>query len=92
MNTEKVATCGTLESNDAMITIMTHEGPEVVVSVESIVQKQFGEQIEAVVRETMTRCGLSGIRVMVQDKGAYDCTIRARAQVAAERFKGESQC
>lgn len=91
MKNETVATCGTLESNDVMITMLPLEGQDVAVEVESIVQKQFGAQIEAVVRECLTQSGLTGVRVLVQDKGAYDCTIRARVEVAAKRFRGESQ-
>lgn len=75
---------GTLESSDAMITIEpAQEGVEL--SVESSVLNQYGRQIKKTVLETLDRLGVKNARVTVVDKGALDCTIKARVECAVFR-------
>lgn len=74
---------GTLESSDAVVRVSPHETLEVTVV--STVEAQFGAQIRAVVAETLEALQVSSGRIVVEDKGALDCTLRARVQAAVAR-------
>lgn len=52
---------------------------------QSEVIRQFGEQINKVVRETLDKLGVTSGQIVVDDKGALDCAIRARIQAAVLR-------
>ena len=55
------------------------------------VMKQFGEQIRQVVEETLRTMGVQQGLVIVEDKGALDCVIRARLQSAVLRATDTQQ-
>ena len=80
----KSAAAGTLESSDAMVTVEPGEdGIELELS--SSVMNQFGRQIVKVIRETLSELNIENAFVTAVDKGALDCTIRARVSTAAYR-------
>ena len=81
------ATAGTLESGDIMINIGPGEGLQV--DLQSSVAAQFGRQIKAVITETLQGLGIKDAHVEAIDKGALDCTIRARVTAAAVRATGK---
>lgn len=81
------ALAGTLESNDILITISSTGGSANSVNLSSIVINQFGPAIRAVVEQRLEASGLSGVEVTVQDKGALECTIKARMETAIARYK-----
>ena len=54
-------------------------------NIESSVIHQFGRQIRARVLETLKRLGVSDAKVTVVDKGALDCTLKARVECAVYR-------
>ncbi|MBE6069426.1 citrate lyase acyl carrier protein [Clostridium sp. BSD9I1] len=85
MKINKVAKAGTLESNDALIMIIPNDNTGVEVEIESIVMKQFGEQIKKVILEKATELELDGVKIQVQDKGALDYTLKARLATAVSR-------
>ena len=85
MKINKVAKAGTLESNDALIMIMPNDNTGVELEIESIVIKQFGEQIKKVILEKATELELDGVKIQVQDKGALDYTLKARLATAVTR-------
>ncbi len=85
INTPAVA--GTMESSDIMIRMEPGDGA-VEVALESTVMQQFGAQIESVIRETLAQLGIGDVRVTAVDKGALDCTVRARVLAAAYRAAG----
>ena len=87
MNKQCSAMAGTLESNDIFITITAVVGTDTSISLSSIVMNQFGEAIRAVVAQCMAQSGLKGVDVTVQDKGALECTIKARMETVIARFK-----
>lgn len=84
MKIVKDAMAGTLESSDVLVKVGPSEGLLDVV-VTSEVERQFGAQIRRVVAETLDRLAVSQGVVIVEDKGALDCTIRARLQAALLR-------
>jgi citrate lyase subunit gamma (acyl carrier protein) len=83
MEIKKEALCGTLESNDLLVRVAPHQGLEVAISSE--VMRQFGARIREVVEETLNQMGVSQGQIVVEDKGALDCSIRARVQAAVLR-------
>lgn len=81
----KPAVAGTMESNDIMIKLEPQQAGGIRISLQSNVMQQFGRQIQAVIRETLQGLGVEHATVDAVDKGALDCTIRARVAVAAFR-------
>ena len=76
---------GTMESNDIMITVEPSDAGGVQVELTSSVYQQFGKQIIAVIRETAADYGVENALITAVDKGALDCTIRARVAAACQR-------
>jgi citrate lyase subunit gamma (acyl carrier protein) len=85
MKLVKKAIAGTMESSDFMITIAPTEEKGIKLDLQSSVMQQYGKQIEAVIKETLAGIGVDSAEVVAIDKGALDCTIRARVGAAAFR-------
>lgn len=86
----KTAQAGTLESSDVMITVAPGEaGSGVKLEIESIVMAQYGEEIERVLRAAVEEQGISDVYVKVADRGALDCTLKARLFTALTRAGAE---
>ena len=81
------ASAGTMESSDAYVEITPGTGLQI--QLESVVAQQFGEAIDAVVREVLAEQGVQNANVRVVDRGALECVIRARVETAILRGKGE---
>ena len=64
-------------------------GDGLQVELQSSVAAQFGRQIKALITETLTGLGIENAYVKATDKGALDCTIRARVTAAAVRATGK---
>ena len=86
---EKSAVAGTLESSDAQVTVEPSEGG-IQLEISSSVMNQYGRQIKATVLETLERLDVKNGRVTVVDKGALDCTLKARVECAVFRSCGQS--
>ena len=82
----KSAAAGTLESSDAYVEIEPAAG-QLNITVESVVKAQFGDKIEASVKDVLTSLNVSSANVKVVDRGALDCVIRARVETAILRAK-----
>ena len=79
----KSAAAGTLESSDCLVTVEPGEG--ITLDLSSSVMNQYGRQIKATVLETLERLGVQNANVTVVDKGALDCTLKARVECAVFR-------
>ena len=86
---EKYAMAGTLESSDAQVTVEPAETLELEIS--SSVLNQYGSQIRQTVLETLDRLEVRSGTVTVIDKGALDCTLKARVECAVFRSCGASE-
>ena len=85
----KPAVAGTRESSDAQVTVEPgSQGIELALT--SSVMNQYGRQIKATVLETLKRLDVSNAKVTVIDKGALDCTLKARVECAVFRSCGAS--
>ena len=84
MKITQTASAGTMESSDIYVEVAPGDGA-VTVKIDSVVKKQFGEAIEASVRETCAAAGVESASIYVNDRGALDCTVRARTEAALLR-------
>ncbi|MCD8019642.1 MAG: citrate lyase acyl carrier protein [Clostridiales bacterium] len=83
---QKNAVAGTLESSDAMIMVEPAEAGEGIdFELDSVVIHQFGNQIRRVTFQTLERLGVKDVHIRVIDKGALDCTLKARIECAVYR-------
>lgn len=79
----KPARAGSAESNDCLVIISPSDDLDIMISSE--VKKQYGEEIEKTVKETLENLGVEEAQVKIEDKGALDFTIRARVEAAVLR-------
>ncbi|KFF70470.1 citrate lyase subunit gamma [Pectobacterium brasiliense] len=84
MKIVKESLAGTFESSDLLVKVAPADGKLTVV-INSEVMKQFGHQIKQVVNDTLKELGVQEGTIIVDDKGALDCVIRARVQSAVLR-------
>ena len=77
MDIVRPAIAGILESSDCQV--------NVDFSMESSVINQYGNQIRKVALETLKNLGVSDVKLTIVDKGALDCTIKARIEAAVYR-------
>ena len=86
MRIKRSAQAGTMQSSDLMVTV--EPADELIVEIESTVQKQFGHLIEAQVMRVIKRLGVEQGRIAVADRGALDYAIDARVEAALRRAGG----
>lgn len=80
---ENMAVAGTLESSDAQVTV--EPAADLQLHIESSVLNQYGRQIKATVEQVLDRLEVRSGHVSVVDKGALDCTLKARVECAIFR-------
>ncbi len=85
MRVLKSVTAGSLESSDVLVTITPVSEDHIEYDIESIVIKQYGKRIRQITEEMAESAGIKGARIHVQDRGALECTLRARLETAIER-------
>ena len=84
------AVAGTMESSDVQVIIEPFDNG-IELTLESSVLAQYGDQIEQTIREVLKQLGVEHARLIVRDKGALDCTIRARVQTAVFRTVNQTE-
>lgn len=90
MEIKKTASAGTLESGDILLMLEKGAGG-IEIGLKSTVEKQYGEQIRRVITEALLDLGVKDAKITANDRGALDCTIRARVQAAVYRAAGSSE-
>ncbi|MEL7555887.1 MAG: citrate lyase acyl carrier protein [bacterium] len=85
MEVKKTATAGSLESSDVLVTVSPAAGSALEFKIESIVIKQYGKRIRSVTEEVVNTAGIESGSILVQDRGALECTLRARLETALAR-------
>lgn len=84
MDLKKEAMAGTLESSDIQVMIIPiSKGIEI--DLKSSVMNQYGNRIREVIEETLKALGVKNAKVIANDKGALDCTIKARIEACCYR-------
>ncbi len=89
MTIDKSAVAGTLESSDAQITVEP-SADGLQLDITSSVMNQYGRQIKTTVLDTLERLDVKSGHITVVDKGALDCTLKARVECAVFRSCGQS--
>lgn len=89
MEIRRSASAGTMESSDAYVEIEPGTGG-LTVQLESVVQSQFGDAIQAVIREVLRENGVENASIRVIDRGALECVLHARVETAILRGKGDA--
>ena len=84
MEIKKAAVAGTMESSDCMVTVEPGSG-QIDLDLDSVVIRQYGRQIKKVIYDTLKRLDVDDVKLTVVDKGALDCTIKARIEAAVFR-------
>lgn len=90
MEIKKPAMAGTLESSDCQVVVEEGEG-KIELTLESAVMNQFGNQIRKVTYETLGRLGVDNVKITIIDKGALDCTLKARIEGAVYRSVSQTE-
>lgn len=90
MEVKNAAMAGTLESSDVQVTVEP-SGDGITLDLSSSVLNRFGRQIKKTVLDTLDGLGVKSARVTVVDKGALECTIKARVQCAVYRSAGQTE-
>jgi len=82
----KSAQAGTIESSDILITLVPADvGTGIKVELVSLTMQQYGKQIRNLITKTLVDHGINDVQVHANDRGALDCTIKARVITALER-------
>lgn len=76
---------GTVESSDCMILLLPSDKLEIVI--DSVVKKQFGKRIEAIILDKLREFNVSKGIVKINDQGALDFVIEARLETALRRME-----
>ena len=80
MEIKKAATAGTLESSDCMVTVEPGEG-----KIDFSLESSVSNQLRKVALETLKNLDIDNVRITIVDKGALDCTLKARIEGAVFR-------
>ena len=82
----KSAQAGTVESSDILIMLApAATGTGITVELVTPTMQQYGKQIKSLITKTLVDHGIHDVQVHANDRGALDCTIKARVITALER-------
>ena len=84
------AIAGTMETSDAQVQVFPQSG-KLSIYVESSVMNQYGRQIKKTAEETLAKLKVKEGKVVIIDKGALECTLKARIECAVFRSCGQSE-
>ncbi len=90
MDIYKSAIAGTLESSDVQVTVSPYTDG-IRLTLESTVINQYGKQIKQAVYDTLEKLNINNVDITVVDKGALDCTLKARIECAVFRSANGSE-
>lgn len=80
----KTSIAGSMESSDIMIQVSPGE-KGIHIDLESTVLQKYGDDVRASITDVARRLDVDNAAIKAVDKGALDCTIRARAETALLR-------
>lgn len=80
----KAASAGSMESNDVQVIISPGLG-DVDIVINSDVKEQYGDHINRIIANILEQLKINNIRMILNDKGAMDFTIKARIIAALSR-------
>ena len=80
------ASCGTMESSDAYMELEP-AASGVKIDLQSVVEHQFGDSIRALAAEMLQQEGIDNVTLRIVDRGALECTLRARLETLIARAR-----
>ena len=89
MSTLKKASCGTMESSDAYMELEPIAAG-VQIDLQSVVEHQCGDSIRALAAEMLKEEGVENVKLSIVDRGALECTLRARLETLIGRAREEA--
>lgn len=89
MNIIRETLAGTLESSDVMVRVAPN-ATQVDLQLSSTVEKQFGQQIRQCIAKVLQDLHIETVTLVVDDKGALDCVLRARLETALIRASDQN--
>jgi len=87
MKLMRQALAGSLESSDVQVNVAPSEST--TIEIQSIVAAQFEDAILKTVEDVLKEFNVTAAAVRLEDRGALDCTIRARVETALLRAAKE---
>ncbi|WP_368486543.1 citrate lyase acyl carrier protein [Spiroplasma sp. DGKH1] len=85
MEIKKMATAGSLESSDVLVTIEPNNDQKINLTINSPFIRQFGQQMKKIALTTLTNLQVKNCNLVIQDQGAIDEVLVARIITALER-------
>lgn len=82
MDIDRAAAAGTMESSD--VYIMATPASELIIEIRSPNLEVYGAKMRQSLEEIIAAKGIKSGRFIVDDRGALDCTLRARAESVIE--------
>ena len=80
------ASCGTMESSDTYMELEpAASGTQI--ELQSVVEHQFGDSIRALAAEMLAEEGVENVNLRIVDRGALECTLRARLETLIARAR-----
>lgn len=80
---QHAAVAGTLESCDAIV--MIEPSSHIEILVESTVQELYENAIRSQAEKTLSQLQITGAKLTIRDRGAFDYVIAARVETAVLR-------
>ena len=92
MKLTTTAQAGSENKSDVLVTVTPADELTVRLQAKPIIMRQFGAQIESVVRKVAEEEGVADAEILVKDGGgALDFAIRARVRCALRCAKGGAE-
>ena len=86
MEIKQTGIAGTMESSDAYMELEPVAGATQI-ELQSVVEHQFGESIRALAAQMLAEEGIENVRLSIIDRGALECTLRARLEALIGRAR-----
>lgn len=90
MEIVKTAMAGSLESSDALVTVEPFD-KGIELKLDSVVIHQYGKQIRDVTLAVLNNLRVDNVKITIIDKGALDCTLKARIECAVYRANDRTE-
>lgn len=85
MSIRRIASAGSTDKNDIYIVIEPNTRGGIELILKSTMEKLYGEHIKKIVMSILNIYKIKDAIVKIEDKGAWDFTIKARMQAAIYR-------
>lgn len=89
MGESRIGTAGRDKPQDCLVTVDLERKRGIKITLNSKMEKMFGEAIHKAVEDALKEVGVKAADVTVDDFGSLDFTIKARTKTAVARARGD---